>query len=748
MTLQRSRHRILALIAGALMIAHAGGAAAQIETEADYRAAFDRETAGAFSRLGHDPDAALAAYPAIVAAYAKIEDALFEAYSPHANTLPAWYADQLLKTALGNLPDTPQVEALLVSELESGEFDRVVHAYFLIARSRLSLLQGGAPTVLWRRMLEVARGDADNRFWISLALAESAMLPAGLYERMHTRIVAGPETVRERIGKNADWLGPRLPRVLGIEPPDLHVRHQRMRDAENAARRRVRAHQIVSLGRDAAYRSAREDLDELESGEFDSKQFHGLMQHDLPLMLDRFGLPDDPDALLESIRFLCRGRGANRMVLWTAADALAERYQLAMAARPPAPEERPLPGPDEIVAMGEAAQDYLIGILEDRSDPAGARRLLETDAIERVARETPADDVAPLRAALRDAFHALGYPPDLHPAYQRAFAALGNEESSHDAASRQTLDQLTRAFRAAQDADAFDAAFDPYRVASRDGRIPARDADPGFVRAFIDAAARVLSAEAGRERAAAEAVAAAQRARRDAAAQIEAAEQAAIDANRNIVAANARLAAEEARQQAAVAAYNAAIGELNDIIESANAAGRGPAGDAARAEARRQEGLRNATIAASEKEANAASQAILEAEGRAEAELERARRERGRAGQQAALENQAVESERAAGTERQRARLRFDEVLGRVIVGLEFVGVRADPSSIGDDSRDPGERVAAIAATLASAERAASARRADLEHAKSARDEAVRAFAGLALEPPSAPGPNRSPETP
>ena len=114
------------------------------------------------------------------AAYVKIEDALFDAYSPHANKLPAWYGQQLRQMGLDEL-ETASSSAFLEAELASEDFDRVVHAYYILSHSRLPLMIVGTRAALWRQMVSRAKSDPENRYWISLALAEAKMLPASSY---------------------------------------------------------------------------------------------------------------------------------------------------------------------------------------------------------------------------------------------------------------------------------------------------------------------------------------------------------------------------------------------------------------------------------------------------------------------------------------------------------------------------------------------------------------------------------------
>jgi hypothetical protein len=439
--------------------------------------------------------------------------------------------------------------------------------------------------------------------------------------------------------------------------------------------------------------------------------------------------------MLETIRFLCRGRGSNRMSLWAAADALGRRYDEAMAAAPEPPEEKPLPGAREILAMGDGAVAYIETTLANTADPDGIRHLFETDALRAVIAQRPPDDPAPLRRQIRNAYHALDYPPGLRPAYQHALDALGPEESVHGAASREKLDALRLDFEKVRNASGFDRVFATYRQASSNGLVPSDGADPAFATAFSDAAVRVLDAEAGRANAAANRAAEARSTTEDAGMQIEAAEAAIVDANARIREANEALETEEARQQAVIASYNEAVEQLNAAIEQANSAGRagGEAAAAARANARQIERKLNATIVASEQEARAAGEAAEDAERRAATELSRARREEARAKEQAARENDAGEVGRKAETDLQQSEARFAALLGRLIAGLGFVGIHPDPSAIRDEDRDSIERVAAFAMLLESSEVQDATTTEALEQTRKTDDLRLRSLATLAL---------------
>ncbi len=737
-----TRRSILILTAALMMAQPAAAAvdsfariASEIQSNADYARAFDRQTDGRFSMLVEKGDASLSLqhYADVVATFAAIEDALYDAHSPHANTLPEWYARRLTDLGLDALASNSL--DFLLGELESGDFDRVVHAYYLASRSRLQLVTGERPTPLWTTMRNVAMTDPQDRYWISLALAEAKPLSSDVYDRLHTKMASRTESVRERIGKNADWLGARIPRVLGIDEADEKVAHLRIRYAKEAARKRVREHELVSMGGPAAYRVVREDLSEMETGEFESRRFLAAMRDDLPLLLERFGLPDDHDSLIETLRFLCRGRGANRLTLWDAAHDLARAYEKKIAAAPKAPPPPAPPDVREIVAMGDGAHAYLESTLRDDSDSEGARRLFEEDVISAVVAHRPPEDPTSLRRAIRDAYHTLGYAPELRRAYQRALDGLGLEESPHAATSRERLEALGGDFERARNSASFDRAFAAYRQASAEGQVPRRDVDPAFVQAFATAAVRLLGAEASRGAAAKRRIEDASRTRVQTGLEIEAAEAAIVDANRQIRSSNEALASSEERQQAAISARNEAVRQLNEAVERAEATRRRAGADfeAARAAARKLETELNSLIRTKEAEAREAGRAAEVAEQRAVDQLNRARREEARAKSAAIRENEATETEREADTALHRSEEKFAEVLGRLIAGLDFVGIAGDPTSVGDPARDEATRLAGVALLL-EAERALDASTAEaLSKERDGSPPPLRTLAELTL---------------
>jgi hypothetical protein len=708
--------------------------AEDVQSESDYARAFDRLLDDRFSKLVDARDTAVSTrhYTDLVASFTAIEDALYAAYSPHANTLPRWYEQRLLEVGLGSADAD-----FLTSELESGDFDRVVHAYYLASRSELPLVRGEVPTQLWRSLQRVARMDPEDRYWISLALTEASLLPFHVYDRLRTKMATKTESVQERIGKNADWLGARIPRVLGIDGADEKVSHPRIRYAREAARRRVRAYALASLGGPAAYTAVSQELTEMESGEFESRRFLAIMREDLPMLLERFGLPDDPKSVLETIRFLCRGRGSNRMTLWDAADDLGRTYEARIAAAPEPAKPPPPPSLQEIVAMGAAgAHGYLESALRDSGKPDEARRLFALGAIPGVVAKWPPADPKPMRRAIRDAYHALGYPNDLRVAYQRALDALGPEESAHAATSREKLTSLQRSFESVRGSAHFERAFADYREASADGQVPRRDVDPAFVRAFTTAAVRVLTAEAQGKAAARARLVAARNSRQELAQEIETAETAIVDANRRIREANEAVASFEEAQQEAIAARNEAVEALNEAVERAETVRRTGSGDfeAARAAIRKLEAELDTTIEAREAEAHAAASAASEAEQRGIEELTRARREEARARSAATRENDAGEAEREASTALHRSEEKFAETLGRLIAGLGFVGVNGEPAWVGDPDRDEAQRLAGMALLLEDESVLAPAAAAAVARERDGSAPALRTLAELTLE--------------
>lgn len=706
------------------------------DSSASYAAAFDRETAGLFREVVSkgDPQFAMDAYGRLIGAYVTIEDALFDANSHHANRLPSWYAGQLRAAGLDALK-SPESLAFFEAELSSGDFDRVVHAYYVLSRSRLPLLAAEAPTLLWMKMIAVAKADSADRFWISLALAEARMLPVTSYERRRTKMATRVESVRERIGKNADFLGARIPRILGLSEGDARVAHLRIRYAEQAAEQRVREHRLAARGADAAYQGIRDELERMETGAFESRRFLEVMQQDLPFLLTRFGPPPDPEVILETLRVLCRGLGQNRMVLWNAADGVAKLYvpiiEDQAIASPPAAR----PDAAAVLAMGDGAVPHLLATLRDVDDPEGILDLFERDTIVTVVAERPPIDPDALRRAVRHGYYAVGYPPGLRPAFLRATGALGPEPSAQAEQSRRALETLAAAFSGAKDAPGFAAAFEDFRRASAKGRLPARDVDPEFLARFALAAIRILEAEREIEARASERTATARAARAAASAAIEDAEARVAAANTAIREANAEAVAQEARQEAAMVARNDAVARLNASVERANRAARTldeASHHAVRAEARQLEADLSAVIEEQEAAFHAAGRAIRAAEERASSEAARARREQARAPEEFARENEALEAERLAQTDGQKSRARASEVRGRLIAGLGFVGIESDTAAVGDPARPPSVRIASLA-LLAERDGGPAGLEAAIQRETESDDSAVRRLATLVL---------------
>lgn len=696
----RRHHSWPALVA--CMIAQVA-AAAGIASDADYAAALDRETAGGFSRLLAEGEtaASLAEYPNLVAAYTSLENALYDSHSPHANEFPAWYADRLADLDLDGLERDRERE-FFEAELASGDFDRTVHAYYILGQSRFALVEANVATPLWTRMIEVARGDPENRYWISLRLAESKLLPATGYERLHTKMASPTESVHQRLGLNADTLGPRISRILGLADADHRSSHPRIRYAQEAASTRVRKHELESLGADRAYQSIRDELEAMEKGEFQSRRFLALMKHDLPVLLDVFGLPQDPDSLLDSLELLCRGPGSNRMVLWQAAEGVRGAYAPGMAAvaEPSGPES--MPDAETFLSHGPAAAQALAVQLADPEQREKTLHLFQADVIPSVVERRPPSDPAALRRAIRDAYYRLGYPPDQRAAYQRALDSLGPEELAQDQAGREKLAALAKLFDQARTADGFGRAFDDYRQARNEGRVPARDPSGAFVASFAATAVRILEAEASQARGAQRRAKAAREAKTLAATEIEAAEAAVVEANRLIREANQAVSQAEERQQLALIERNEVIRQLNAVVERANAALRARSADqaAARAEARSAERALKDQIESTERAYREATDALEAADQAGVDALNRARREQARAQAETSRENESLEAERAAETEMQRSQDRFAEVLGRLIAGLGLMGIHGDLQAIGDTTRDESLRLASVALVL------------------------------------------------
>jgi chromosome segregation ATPase len=257
------------------------------------------------------------------------------------------------------------------------------------------------------------------------------------------------------------------------------------------------------------------------------------------------------------------------------------------------------------------------------------------------------------------------------------------------------MDALRDAFAKARDADAFKVAFDDFRDASQDGRVPPTNADPALVRSFATAATRILESEQRALVAADARKREATAARAGAADKIETAEAAIAAANQTIREANEAVPSLEESQQAALAARNDLVSRLNDVVSRANALGRGEGAAAARAEARQAEADLGAQIDAHEREFNEAAGAIEGAEQRAVDATNAARLQSARAKKETERENQAVAAEQKAATDAKQRLARFDEVLGRLIAGLGFVGIESDLAALSDEAADTELRLEA-----------------------------------------------------
>lgn len=555
--------------------------------------------------------------------------------------------------------------------------------------------------------------------------------------RLDTRMANATESLQQPVGNDADGMGRKIFPVHGVADTDPRLSRPRIRYAQETATLPVRMHRLVSLGATRAYQSIRDELEAMEKGGFQSRRFLALMKDDLPVLLASFGLPADPQSLLETLRLLCRGPGSNRMVLWTAADAVSAAYEplMAAAAGPPVPDSPP--DADTILSQGRGATGVLEAMLRDTQQRDTLLHLFQAEVIPSVVAQQPPDDPLPLRRAIRDAYYVLGYPPAYRAAYQRALASLGSEELAQDQASREKLAALARRFARADTTSAFGRAFDAYRQASTAGRVPTRDSEGSFVAAFSAAAARILAAESTQRAAAWQRAEVARETQRLASSEIEKAEAAVVDANRLIRVANQAILREQERHQAALAARNEVVSELNAAVDRANAARRtgGAQLHEARAEARRVEQALHERLASTEQAYRQANEALEAAEQAALDELNRARQQRARARAETAREAESLEAERAAETSAHRSRSRFAEVLGRLIAGLSFVGIHGDPETIGEPDQDESVRLASVALLLES-QKAIPAQLAKALARERGGDSALAKLATLAAERP------------
>lgn len=743
-----------------------GSAASQIHSQADYAGAFDAATKGRFSQLIAAPDTATAidSYDLLSAAYLEILDELYARSSPHANRLPAWYATKLLEIGLGALGDADgSGVGYFKRELSRGDFDRAVHAYYILSANDLALTEAGVPTALWRAMVNAARGDPRNRYWISLRLAEARLLSAGQFDRIRTKKVSRVESVREYVGKNANWLGARIHRVLGLSEnllEDPQVAHLRIRYAKEAARDRVRKHELLLKGPAGAYEGILAELREFGIADLDSKRFVQIMQKDLVYILDAYGPPKNPGGLLRELEALCRGKGQNRSSLWAHADRLSELYAANLSATgltatgPTATGHRNVrPGPvlptvDEILAQGTDAYAFTVRALQDFQNRPLVQHILDAGVIAALIERFPRDDVSDLRAAIRDAFHQLGYPQGLRAGYRDALAALGPAETTVGP-SPATLEGLAAEVAAIRSLRDFDRAFASLRAIGAHSALEGTTSS-GLATTFLESTLAVLGQEAEwrnasmsrSRRVRAERVAAAEK--------IATAETATVRANLQIRSANRDLSDAETRQTAAIRTRNEAVGRLNESVSQVDAARlawrRATPGGEPAAAARRRLDEREAAhealateldelVHSMEKEAAAAQAAADAAEQRGRAALLEARRGQATARAAALQENSAFEREQSAETVLARSELRIASLLSRLVVGLDLLGLRADESDLGAPAAERAQRLLAAVLLMERAYRGQEigAARPALLQAESSGDPQLEMLSRLAL---------------
>lgn len=738
--MKRASIRVLSTLAmlGVALAARpeaSGAFDAQIASPDDYGPTLDAETDGLLTRLldARDTGLSIEHYDALRAAYSRIEDELVERRSEHANQLPGWFATQLQAIGLDQLgeSDAPAV-AFFMRQLQHADLDAVLLAYDVLGRSGLPLVSGrrNEPTRLWTALVETARKDPEQRFWISLALAEQRLFrDAATYAALGTREATRDESLRQAIGRSARVLGAQIYRVPGIDDAEgPHVAHFQIDEARRRADERVATQQLLGGGESAAYDAIVAELDRLETQVWLSDRFLEITSSDLPRLLEAFGPPDDPEALLDRLDRLYEARGEERLRLRIAIGELrrlyAPRIQRMVLADD---DDTPMIGADALRAMpNDEAVHFVVEALEDPDETALISHLFALKVIPTLAgRTTDARQRAKLRSAVLAGYHRLGHPQRIRARYFDALDALPPTSSSEFrglSLDDEGLTALVRAFEAAVDRDTFRQAMRSLQNEIALGKLPEDGRlDPRLTAAFFAATNRLLGLLDADWRRAVRDVENARVEAKHAAARISAAEVQIAEFNHTIIEANDTTAEQEARHDAAVARRNDAVRELNEIVAAHEAAvralekahGSGSIDDdrdarvarirrlqieeaEARDRAKTAETRLSGVISESESKARRALAVIDDAQERARYALGQAKRAKAAVPDAIRDENGALEREQASVAEERAARRAIESLLARVLLALESMGVRADAAQLGRADGDRDARMAAL----------------------------------------------------
>ncbi len=712
-------------------------AAWNIDGEADYARILDQESEGVFSKLlaARDPATTIAGYRSVIGAYTDIVETLYTGYSPHADTLPAWYKEQLAKFGLNHLGSVDKKPARFFrKELKSRKMDRVIHAFYILSINRYDLVdESGKPTQLRKEMLGAARKDKQGRYWISLYLAERRLLPDDFeFERYRTENVTEFESLRMHVGLNAKALGPRIYRVidLPIKLNDQRISHFHISEAKRSTRDRIREHWLLADGREAAYERMTTELQGMRTGSFSSSRFQELLDKDLNYLYDAYGLPPNPRSMLRLLDRIYETKGQQRMMMRVALNTINDKYQLVMRRQKEKKKQaiarKPLIDIDSIVKMGpDKSYAFLEKALTNEKNLRLINHLIENEAVPAVAARYKPKTPRDIERALLRGYQLIGHPTALRAKYFDAMAQLASLDPQRQIKQpppRDAFVNLIDLFNQVTSAREFGHAFTALQTAEM-SFIVRRDANPNpeLVASFIRGAVVAIRHQANIRSAAREEVTTSRDNRERVSQQIK-------DAEADIQAANLRIRQANLEAKQAEARARAAIEERNQIVEKINQkilnvkqvqhenevdrATRRP--DGMSINKRETEVLNQRELAAREELSDTERRLLPviaqkeEQSARAEAEADAAqeRASRGlleaqsaerRARASIVHENAAFEVETRAMGREEASLERILDILKKVVVGFDFMGIAPNPALVGQLEVDLNQRLAGLA---------------------------------------------------
>jgi hypothetical protein len=723
--------------------ARARVAAWKIESEADYPRVLDEVSQGTFGELtaARDLQRTLTGYKTLIAAYTEIVDTLFDAYSPHANTFPGWYRDQLKTLMLQRLGDVKKKPARFFRrELQQDDMDRVIHAFHILSLNRYNVIDFNMePTTLGKEFVKAARSDEQGRFWISLHLAERRLLSDELeWQSFRTKEAFEYESIHMHVGMNAKTLGPRIYRVIDLptDVNDRRVSHFHIGAAKEAAVDRIRKHALFAAGREGSYAEITQELQGMRTGNYSTVRFLEILNKDLLYLYDAFGLPPNPRSMIRLLDRIYETKGQQRMMMRMSLNNVTGKYKMVMRARAEKRKQeiaaKPLITVDAILRKGATdAYAFLEKALTDEKKLRLVTHLIEEDAVPRVVERFPPDHPRDIEKALRRGYQLIGHPAALRGKYFDAMALVVSFDSERfvkQPPPREAFTALIDGFNAVQNVRDFGRAFTSLQNAEM-SFVVRRDANPNpeLVESFIGAAVTAIRQESGERGETQKDLDRARTKLAEIDGEIRAAEDDIHAANARIKLANQEAAQAEERANATIAERNQAVEEINQKVldvervqheNEVDRSTRRPDGSAISQRELKQHEQRELAARAELQKTEDRLLPYMEAkqeqttreEAEADAAVERAAREllvaqsaerRGRAS--IVRENAAFEEESGALGGDQASLDRILDVLNKVIVGFDFMGITPDLVQLGDANAGLNVRLAGLAVLAESA---------------------------------------------